>query len=292
MLPSYSSDDFYTPIWPKRRLNMICGSSGAGKTRYILPQLHALHLGQPINGEPTVPTPVAYICCDRTVDDAKGTMKALDLDPDLLPCFSFMDNDLEWDFKHIVDWLPIGTKLTFIEAIGALVPNGDLINYHNVLKLGRLIHKTRRTTGSDFMGSTHTPKTKKGEDYKHTRDSVLGSSAWPGIAGTIVVIEETEQDSSEREIHILTRDDSAVTLHYEFNQNGHLVERSSAGVCILDLWLKQIAPGTTIYTAMILDKAKLANIPQRTAYRWVDQKVTDGELLKIAKGQYEVRLRN
>lgn len=239
-------------------------------------------------GEPTQPIKVAYVCCDRTSEDAKDTMSDLGHDASRMPVFSFMDNDLDWSFTNVVNFVPSGTNLVFIEAVGALVPGGNMIDYHSVLRLGRLINKTRRSTGFDFWGSTHTPKLKKGEDFKHTRDNVIGSSAWPGIAGTIVHLHENDQ--GQREVHILTRDDAARVLYYEFDLTGHLVECALiVGTVILDSWLRQLKPGDVTTTEVIMEQAAKAKVSRRTVFRWIDDKVNEGLLLKLGKGLYEVR---
>ena len=239
-------------------------------------------------GHQTEPTKVAYVCCDRTSEDAQDTMADLGYDASKIPVFSFMDNDLDWSFTNVVNFVPPGTNLVFIEAVGALVPGGNMIDYHSVLKLGRLVNKTRRSTGFDFWGSTHTPKLKKGEDFKHTRDNVIGSSAWPGIAGTIVHIHENDQ--GQREIHILTRDDAAQVLYCEFDTTGKLVECSQIiGTVILDSWLRQLKAGTAITTEQVMEQAVRAKVSRRTVFRWIDDKVNEGLLLKLGKGLYEVR---
>jgi AAA domain len=281
--------EHYVPgLWPKHRFNLVSGASGAGKSRWIIPQLFALREGKPIMGEQTKPIKIAYVCCDRTSEDAKDTMSDLGHDASLIPVFSFMDNDLDWSFSNVVNFVPAGTNLVFIEAVGALVPGGNMIDYHSVLRLGRLVNKTRRSTGFDFWGSTHTPKLKKGEDFKHTRDNVIGSSAWPGIAGTIVHIHENDQ--GQREIHILTRDDAARTLYYEFDLTGHLVEcHLIIGTVILDSWLKQFTAGTILTVDQIMEQAAKAKVSRRTVFRWIDDKVNEGLLLRLGKGMYEVR---
>lgn len=282
------TQDFVPNLWPRHRLNILSGASGAGKSRWIIPQLFALMDGIPVMGEPTKPTKVAYVCCDRTTEDAQDTMADLGHDASRMPVFSFMDNDLEWTFSNVVNFVPAGTELVFIEAIGALVPGGNMIDYHSILRLGRLVNKTRRSTGFDFWGSTHTPKLKKGEDFKHTRDNVIGSSAWPGIAGTIVHIHENEQ--GQREIHILTRDDAPRTIYCEFDVTGHLVECNLiVGTVILDSWLRQLSAGTVITTEMIMEQAVKARISRATVFRWVNERVNDGILLRLGKGLYEVR---
>ncbi len=283
-----SSDYFVNGLWPKRRLNLISGASGAGKTRWIVPQLFALLEGKPVLGEPTVPTRVAYVCCDRTAEDARDTMSDLGHDPSKMPIFSFMDNELEWTFTNVVNFVPAGTELVFIEAIAALVPGGSLIDYHSILKLGRHAHRTTRSTGFNFWGSTHTPKLKKGEDFKHTRDNVIGSSAWPGISGTIVHIHENEQ--GQREVHILPRDSEPRIIVCEFDTSGHLVECNKIiGTVILDLWLSKLEPETVITVEMIMEQAVRTKVSRRTVFRWIDDKVNEGRLLRLTKGTYQVR---
>jgi len=242
-------------------------------------------------GEPTKATRVAYVCCDRTSEDARDTMSDLGFDPSRMPIFSFMDNELDWSFANVVNFVPNGTELVFVEAIGALVPGGNMIDYHSILKLGRLVHKTTRSTGFNFWGSTHTPKLKKGEDFKHTRDNVIGSSAWPGISGTIVHIHEN--DLGQREIHILPRDFEPRTILCEFDASGHLIECNLiVGTVILDGWIKQFKAGTMLTIDQIMEQAVKAKVGRRTVFRWIDDKVNDGLLLRVGKGVYEVRAKN
>lgn len=285
-----ATEYFVNGLWPKRRLNLISGASGAGKTRWIVPQLFALLEGRPIMGEPTKPTKVAYVACDRTSEDARDTMSDLGHDPSKMPIFSFMDNELEWTFANVVTFVPPGTELVFIEAIAALVPGGSIIDYHSILKLGRFAHKTTRTTGFNFWGSTHTPKMKKGEDFKHTRDNVIGSSAWPGISGTIVHI--VENDQGQREIHILPRDFEPRIITCEFDASGHLVECSKIiGTVIMDMWLNKLEPETLLTTDQIMEQGTRAKVSRRTVFRWIDDKVNEGRLLKVGQGTYQTRAR-
>lgn len=279
---------FLEPIWPKRRLNIITGASGAGKSRWILPQLFALIEGKPIQDKPTQTTKVAYVCCDRTVEDAQATITDLGFDPKLLPTTSFMDNTLEWSMTNVSSMLFAGTELCFIEAIAALVPGGDLTNYHSVLKLGRQINAVTKARNISFWGSTHTPKLKKGESYRHTRDNVIGSSAWPGIAGTIIHINEEEDGS--RKVDIMLRDGPNDVQHLEFSPAGQLVPfEISFGRVVMDGWLKGLAPGTNLSTAQIEERGEKAKLSRSTIYRWIKEKVQDGWLLDLKHGWYKVR---
>jgi len=274
-------------LWPKRRLNLIAGASGAGKTRWTIPQLFALQAGQSVMGKPTVPTRIAYVACDRTSEDAKDTMSDLGHDASKMFVFSFMDNEMEWSLQKVVEVLPLGTQLTFVEAIGALVREGRINEYHEVLRFGRNVNKSMRQSGSDFMGSTHTPKLKRDEEFKHTRENVLGSAAWAGIAATIILLDE--MSTGQRAVTILPRDAEPQKLIYEFDQTGHLVECcQSVGRFLMDRWLSKIDPGTDLLTTFIMDAGERFKLSRSTTYRWIAEKEEEGRLIKVSHGLYKV----
>lgn len=275
-------------LWPRRRLNLIAGASGAGKTRWITPQLFALIDGKPILGRLTVPTKIAYVACDRTSEDARDTMAALGYDPNKLFIYSFMDNEVEWTFSKVIEVLPEGTQLTFIEAIGALVRGGKINDYHEVLRFGRAVHRARRASGSDFWGSTHVPKLKKDEDFKHTRENILGSAAWAGISGTIVLVDELP--TSQRAIHILTRDMAAEKLICEFSPEGHLVESCQAvGRVLMDRWLTGISSETVITFELMQEVGDRYKMSRATVTRWIKEAVSDGRLEHVDRSVYRKR---
>jgi len=290
------TDYFAKPRWPKRRFNVISGASGAGKTTWIVPQLFALQAGTPIDDMPTRPTKVAYFCCDRTVEDASDTISRLGLDPSRLPIFSYMDMDLSlgWSVQTIVQRIPRDTELVLIEAVAALVPGGDISDYHSVLMLGRQLgaaSQIARRAGRDlsFWGTTHSPKLKGGESFIHTRDNIIGSAAWGAIAGTIVHI--NEQPNGQRKIEILLRDGPAESMDVEFTSQGHLVPADIAdSKVVLGGWLKQFPPGADLRSEQILERAAKSDFSRATAYRWLKEQVETGRLLESKPGLYKVRL--
>jgi hypothetical protein len=274
-------------LWPKRRLNLVVGASGAGKSRFILPQLFALQEGKPIMGRATEPTRIAYVACDRTAEDASDTMADLGLDPSKMPIYSFMDDEIEWSFTNVLKFIPEGTQLTFIEAIGALVAHGKINDYHEVLRFGRAVHRARRLSGSDFWGSTHVPKLKKDEDFKHTRENVLGSAAWAGISGTIVLIDELPTE--QRAVHIMTRDLAPEKLICEF-QDGHLVESSQlVGRSLMDRWLNGIAAEMVVTFELMQAIGERYKLSRATVTRWIKEAESDGRLVRVDRGTYRKR---
>lgn len=276
-------------IWPRRRVNLIAGASGAGKTRFSIPILFALLDGKPILGRRCDPMPgIAYIACDRTSEDAADTMSDMGYDPRRLFLFSFMDNELEWRLSKVVEVIPPGTNLTFIEAIGALVEHGKINDYHEVLRFGRQVNRAIRQSGSEIIGTTHVPKLKQDENFKHTRENIFGAASWAGFAGTIIVIDELP--TSQRSVNVLTRDFPAERFTYEFNDNGHLVESSQVvGRTLMDRWLEKLPLGSQIETASIQEAGEHFKLSRATVTRWISDTCEQGMLITVSRGTYQKR---
>lgn len=276
-------------IWPRRRPNLIAGASGAGKTRFIVPWLFAWLEGKPILGRPTRKlNKIAYICCDRTSEDAMDTMDSMGYDPSRLFIYSFMDNEVEWSLGKVIDVIPPHTEFTFIEAIGALVQHAKINDYHEVLRFGRQLNRAMRTTGSDFSGSTHVPKLRQDENFKHSRENLFGAASWAGFAGTIIVIDE--QPTGQRAIDILTRDGASERMICEFSDTGHLVESSQiVGRTLMDRWLAKIEADTDLSTAFIVEAGEKFRLSRATVMRWVKECTDDGRLAQIDRGLYRKR---
>lgn len=264
----------FLPDFPKGRFNLICGSSGAGKTRWILPKLIELHRSG---------VKVLYTCCDRSVDDAKDTMEEIGYDPEELPTVSFMDkSDAEWTPEGLYSLTDgIEHELLFIETIGALA--GDINKMQDVLKFGRRIHTYMRLTGASIWGSSWCPKTREGDRFIRTRDNVMGSAAWPGICGTIVYIEALERGSAEREITIMPRSSAERVEHVRFDELGRLVPFIKP---TLD-GLLAAASGTLTWDDLV-EWAGLAKVSLSSLKRWKDDMLGKKKLSFMSKGRYLV----
>lgn len=266
---------FVDGLWPKKRLNLVCGSSGAGKTRWMLPQLIELKRKG---------VKVLYTCCDRTIEDAQDTMSEMGFDPTELPTVSFMSvADSEWTPDGLYA-LTAGIEhdLLFVETIGALCEN--IMDMHKVLKFGRRINNYMKLSGASVWGSSWCPKTKEGEKFVRTRDNVMGSAAWPGISGTIVYIEATERGSSEREVTIMPRSGPERLENYRFNESGVLEKFTPPSFELL------LAEGGMIYRSDVISMAEAMGLKgaEKAANRWVAAQLDKGVLKRIKAGEYLV----
>lgn len=269
------SKGYFLPDFPKGRFNLICGSSGAGKTRWILPRLIELQRSG---------VKVLYTCCDRTIEDAQDTMSEMGLDPTELHTVSFMDaGDSEWSPDGLYALTEgIEHELLFIETVGALA--NDINKMTDVLKFGRRINRYMRLTGASVWGSSWCPKTREGERFIRTRDNVMGSAAWPGICGTILHIESVEAGSPERVMTIMPRSGPERVEHAKFNDKG---------------WLEAYVPpsfetlllgGGSIYRTDVIETAREIGHKdaEKAANRWIASKIDRGVLKRIKSGEYLV----
>lgn len=245
--------------------------------------------GRPVLNRPTTKLDrIAYICCDRTSEDASDTMSDLNQDPSRLFIYSFMDNEVEWNLNRVIEAIPPGTQFTFIEAIGALVQHAKINDYHEVLRFGRACNRAMRTSGSDISGSTHVPKMRTDENFKHSRENIFGAASWAGFCGTIVVIDE--MPTAQRQVDILTRDGASERYTFEFNDTGHLVESSQVvGKTLMDRWFDKLIPDSELTTAMIQSTGEKHRLSRATITRWISECCEDGKLLLISRGLYHKR---
>ena len=285
--PNLATKWFVEGIWPRYSLNLVVGSSGSGKSRWILPQLAALQKGEPVLGRPSCgPVKVAYVLCDRPSQEAFNTMEEIGVDPKVIPTFSFMDIELPWTLDNIIKNIPSDTELVYVEAIACVLQSDDLSGYHQALRLCRKFHLHTKKTGLSFWGSTHPPKMKKGEGFINDRNSGIGSVGVPGSAGTIAVFYEDSE--TEREIRIKPHSGPALSFKYYFNEHGVLVETSQdIGKAILDFWLKGLPAGKHFTTAEAQDQAERCKLGRASGTRWLTESVNDGRIIKLARGVYQ-----
>jgi len=270
------SEYFVPGLWPKRRLNLICGASGAGKTRWILPQLIALHRAG---------ASVLYTTCDRTIEDAQETLEEMGYPGDALPMVSFMNSGDDIQFS--VDGLYTLTEghncqILFVETIAALV--ADMNKVKDVLEFSRRINRYMRLTSVSVWGTSWIPKTREGDSFTRTRDNVMGSAAWPGICGTIVYIESPNgEEQPERDVNILLRNAPSRVQHHRFNDKG-----------ILEVYEKPTLDSLLATSSGKLTWDDLKGWGEQCGSsgaalkRWKNDQINLGKLRFLAKGEYMV----
>jgi hypothetical protein len=108
---SESSKYIVDKLLLRRRVHLITGSSGVGKSRWLLPWVADWIQGKDVFDHRSFPLPCGYLVCDRCAEDAKDTIKELQLDhiltPDVFPIRSWMDEaDKEINSKVLPNIFP------------------------------------------------------------------------------------------------------------------------------------------------------------------------------------------
>lgn len=300
--PSPSPQQFLIQdIFPVRRVHLLVGPSGAGKTRWLLPMISEWIAGQDVFERKSFPLPCGYLLCDRPAEAAKETLLSLQLPnmtPDNFPIRSMMDMDKEFHFDVLPTLFDPSVRVIFVEALAALIPNGKINDYHSVLRFFKSLHKICGKHNLTIIGSVHQPKMREDESFSHPRDKVLGSVAWAACSDTVILIEPQNAKStncSRRLMTVLPRNESHFEYQLDYDEKGRLVILSGDSDTykfLLGLELDKVAPNDPIFTKTFHEWGEKHIIPRRTVESWIVSQLEEGKLERIRKGAYKRPLMN
>jgi len=276
------SDYYVENLWLKNTFNLVAGASGAGKTRWILPQLIELRR-QGLE--------VLYTSCERPVRDGQRTLVKMGYPAAALPMLSFQDEseDTKFDVVGLHNLCKshriMGRKkvdILYVESITILA--GDPNKAVDVVNFSRRVYRLMAAEGCSVWGSSWVSKVKEGAKFVNTRDNVMGSAAWPGICGTMAVITSPNgEEEPERDIQILLRDGKPRTEHYRFNDHGILEPYS---IPTLEALLAEASGKIT--WADIEAWGRECGVGKTKLKEWKNQMVDAGRLKFCRRGEYYV----
>jgi hypothetical protein len=289
----------------RRRVHLVTGPSGVGKTRWLLPLVAEWIQGKDVLDKKSYPLPCGYLVCDRPAEDAKSTIEKMYLDriltPDRFPIRSWMD---ESEDKIRLETLPKlfpKAKVVFIESIAALVPTNDrrykgVNDYQSVMRFFRALHSIIRPYDLTIVATIHPPKTKKGEGYIQARDAIRGSNAWAECSNTIFCVERKDEKdpNGPRSLLVLPRDGEEFEIDLDWNGHNQLVPGTTNAVdaFMLDEELDKLPLESILFTHVMHEWGETHKINKRTVERWITENVDSGRLERIRKGAYKTHGKN
>jgi hypothetical protein len=283
-------------ILPVGEVNLIAGSPGAGKTTLVLQSLRDFVQGRLVLGKTSHPAPIVYISLDRSYQLVCAGLRRAGIPPGTFPAVAAREHNIPYNISAIINWTMArypGTKLIFIEAMGTLVPKGDLNDYHSVA--GFLNECSRQALKHQIClwGSLHVAKTKPNEAYKQPRDKIMGSTAWTGFSATTILVEATnpgEIEDQSRTVFVLPREGRPYELRMTFTDSGVLVpiedNAEQTTFETLDQELTKLPLTEPIKTSQLKSLAEQFSVPPRSAERWLKSCVERGLLDHIGRGRY------
>jgi AAA domain len=205
--------------------SLVGGSSGSGKTTFMLDLCVAQAMGAPFYKHVTFKRPYLVLMLDRGADSHTRTMRRLGFKAEQVP-IKFLKAAVDGEAsQQIVDMIEQTTpppQVIFIEGIDMLVSDPNSLDVvmpfmHEIQQIASHFHVA-------IIGSCGAPKTKPKEGYAAKRDTIFGSAVWSRMSETIVTIQYPAGDDTadKREITILPRNAKAEQFTTEF-QDGRLV---------------------------------------------------------------------
>lgn len=208
--PSQPVPDPIPNIIPSRKVSLLAGAAGVGKTTILAGFARRWRDGEPICGKPVnKPVHIAFIAADRGWDSHQKWFDAVGYGD--IEHYSLQDDmALDWDRILRRDQL----KLLFLEAlnkvnarpgslilvdpISIFVP-GNLIDYKTTAAgLGHL-NRICKQRGVTVIGTAHMSKQKSDarDRYLRPQDRILGSAALAGFTDTqmyLLAPEDLDED--------------------------------------------------------------------------------------------------
>jgi len=190
MATSYIVDS----ILPRRRLHLVAGPTGGGKSKFIITQMVSWSRGLDVLGFKSHPEPWLYVSADRSIEDAEDAATSLGfvphVDVPILPAYATGKDTLSWE-SVLNDILETKRKIIVWEGFGRYVganPKG-----HTVDKF--LEQMTRFVLHFDLtiIGIVEEPKMKPRDKYANVRQRISGPAAWGHHTGTVIVIEPSAE---------------------------------------------------------------------------------------------------
>jgi RecA-family ATPase len=288
--PQPPTDFIVDEVLPCEEVHLIGGPSGAGKTAFLFQLIDDIRSGRDVFGRRSHMMPYVYVSCDRSHESINRKLVKFGLQDSItniiaLPDFIDSENPLE----TIINQLPEGTKIIFIEGFALLI-RGDSNSYGavghflaNAVKLCKKHHVT-------IIGTVHSTKARSRDVIYTPRERILGSVAWGACSETIIYIDPADLADSrnvDRRIFLFPRNVRNEQFDYCFDAQGRLVPVADQVLSnMLELELLRIPIDGVITRAQVMEWADRHGMSHRTAEYWMKDMTESGVLKREQRGSY------
>src|ERR1700674_1718319 len=200
----------YEGWFVKGDLSVVGGSSGSGKTYWMMTLLEKIRKGENAWGHKTQPRDYRVLLHDRGQKAARRTAQALGLSQEakerVIRLTSAQQNRSPAEILDDCTQRHPGAEAWFIEGLDMWIPDPNKMSVVAPILDGLQRLATRRNIA--IIGSVGAPKQKGQEkDKYYGRDSLFGSAAFGRKVETVVLISPTDADdgNSVRQYSVLPR---------------------------------------------------------------------------------------
>jgi AAA domain len=195
--------DIVDGIFPEQAIHLVAGSTGAGKSRWLLEWLADWQAGRPIlDGYVSHPVPWLYVSGDRSEKEAKATIIDLGINPTTIPLFAAFGvmppigalgvlEEAEKRDVGLIVWEGFGQYVESNAGSSKVKSWLNMVTFYLSHTLGSKKARSRPLT---IIGVMEQPKMKPRDKYQNARQRISGPAAWGHTASTIVMVEHQRTD--------------------------------------------------------------------------------------------------
>jgi phage tail protein X len=286
--------------FPLGDVSLVGGSSGTGKTYWVMTLLEKARKGQDIWGHKSIARDYRVLMHDRGVKGMRRTLNRLGLPADAKERVIRLTRKQQGlqpaeVLEAAIEANP-GVKAWFVEGLDMWFP--DVLKMNVVAPLLDDLQRVATRSNVAVIATVGAPKEKTAEgrdtERYHGRDALFGSAALARKAETVVLITKSDMDdeTSPRQYSVLPRNGRAERFWLSF-VDGQLCEvdrpepkarehkgpPSKTGLVRLNIVAK-FKPGERIAYSPDLGASK------KTYYDWLPEAVAEGVVEKRANGGY------
>jgi hypothetical protein len=210
--------------FPMGSPSLIGGSSGSGKSTFLLDLLVKQAMKAPVFDHATFGRPYIVLMFDRGQESHDRTMRRMGFTTEQVPIKFLkpvLDSSASQEIINRIEESDPLPQVVFIEGLDMLVRDPNKMEVvmpfmHEMQKIASHFHIA-------LIGSTGAPKTKANEGYTAKRDQIFGSAAWGRLSETIVTLQFPggKDTADQRELTIMLRNGKPEGMLLEF-QHGKL----------------------------------------------------------------------
>lgn len=286
--------------FPLGEISLIGGSSGAGKTRWLIQMIFKWRSGEPVFRHPVCVGDFIYLSRDRSREGMERTLDRMNVD---IAEMNFIDSSVaeSLNVPKALDNLvrkrremerkdpelrPL--RLLVLEGIDFDVPEGKISDNDKVAQYVRRIRKIAKKHEVAVIATLGSPKMTPKNRYESPRDRLLGAGAWNRLAETVIVIEQEKGDEDARWVQVIPRNGKTERFRMVF-KDGLLVESYTrpARVVALD-WIRTQQPGFEFQLQHIELATSLNKTTASEALRKILEE-QDSPIEKVKHGWYRVK---
>jgi hypothetical protein len=277
--------------FPLGELSLVGGSSGSGKTYWMITLLGKVHKGGDVWGHKAKARDYRVLLHDRSPKAMFRTMKALGLPSEARDRIIRLSSAQQMRppaeiLEPLIERYP-GVEAWFIEGLDLWIPKQNEMSVVAPILDGLQRLATRKNIA--VVASMGAPKQKPKDKY-FGRDALFGSSAFARKVETVVTITLTDADDgdSARRYTVFPRNGRVEDMYMGWSANGLVVvnkptekaDENTAAARMERNVFSTFKPGNQVVYSPQFG-------PEATFYRWRKQAVRDGSLV-YNRGAYFV----